>query len=210
MLKEFLTRIGARRFLDRVRVGGMTVKEHMRMNRRNSEAAFVNLFRTMIRSDQPIGTVVTEAAKVSKSRKAATLRTLRNVMTGVRGRARATLATGQGRFHNRAVFDENITHTCAKFIGESWPKPYSAIPNIPPRVPPVHPCRSWIQWVPEGEPAPDERPFITQFNESEELQKDLLGPARFEAFKNGDLPITTFSQYERSVTFTLSELGLRD
>ena len=141
------------------------------------------------------------------------MRAVRNVGVSIRGEARALQAVGrEGRFYNVSTLDSNTTQVCINHIGASWPKPYSAIPNLPPRTPPVHICRSWIRFVGDDESVEDldERPFIQQFREGgPDLQRQLLGPTKFEAIERGDLPpINSIAEFENIATRTLAELGL--
>ena len=209
MLREFFTRAGIRRFLSRIRVGGFGVNEILRDDSRNTQAAFLSRFRQAVRADMPVETAIREFGAVARSRRNHALRKLKNIMVAVRGQARAVIAGRRnGRWFNRAIFDENITDTCASFIGATWDVPYSEIERKPPRTPPIHPCRSWLQFVPDGDPEPDERPFIQQFNEDEDAQLGLLGRTKFEAFRAGELEINSFAQFERIRLTRVDELNL--
>lgn len=184
--------------------------ETTKANRQNTKSTMFGLFKSSVRNKVPVEVFMQSLGKVVATRKRQTLATLKNVMTAVRGQARAVLATGQsGRYFNVGVLDSSQTTVCARYIGMSWPAPYSAIENKPPRTPPVHNCRSMIVFRKDGDPEPDETPFMDQFNASEELQLNLLGKTRFDAMKRGDLRITSFAQYERSVLTTLDEMGLK-
>ena len=208
MLREFFTKTGIVRFLSRIRIGGFTVKSTLRENRANSKRALKQAFRSAVYGETDPAVFAQTLRKVVKTRKRQTLTTFKNIMVSVRGQARAVLATGKGKWYNRGILDGATTDICIAHMGKVWDIPYSQIPNRPPRTPPIHQCRSFLDWVPDGDPAPDERPFIEQFNASEELQRELLGKTRFEAFKAGDLPITTFPMYEAAVLLTLAELNL--
>ena len=206
MLNQFFTRSGIVNFLRRVRSRGFTPTALLRRNRNNTRQQLKDAFAVAVNSDHESARFAEDLNSIVRRRKISTLVTLRGLMSSVRGQARAVLATGKrGRWHNVSVLDGRTSTICIGYIGQSWDGPYSDIPDKPPR----HPnCRSFLRFVEDGDPIPDERPFIEQFNESEEVQLDLLGAKRFEAFKNGDLPINSVAQFERAVLNTLEDLGL--
>lgn len=209
MLKDYFTKAGIEKLLSRVRIGGDTIASHLRQNRENNKAGYYQLFKRAVRAKLSLDQFATGLQKKVKTRKRHTLTTLRNIMSSIRGEARAILATGQGTWHNNGVLDGKTTEICAGYIGASWELPYSQIPDKPPRVSITpHPCRSFLTFVKEGEQAPNQAPFMEQFGADEELQKELLGPTRFEAYKSGSLMIDSFVDYEKSVLTTLEDLGL--
>lgn len=210
MFKKFLSKTGIAKLIDRVRISGATVGSLLNENTDNSKRAFKGMWKRLVLSDQKPETYLAELQKTGKTRKRQTLNTLKNTMSAIRGQARAVAAFGRrGVWANNGTLDSGTTPICAFHLSMTWPQPYSAIPNKPPRIPPVHPCRSFITFVPEGEALPSEAPFMEQFNGSEELRRDLLRPSRFEAIKRGDLPpIKSFAQYERTTLTTLEDLGL--
>ena len=207
-LRDFFTREGIRRFLSRIRVGGFSVNETLRENNRNTQASFLNKFRQAVRADMPVETAIREFGAVARSRRNHTLRTLKNIMVAVRGQARAVIAGRRNGFWlSRGILDSATTDICVMLKGARYDLPYSQVPNKPPRTPPIHPCRSFLQFVPEGEQPPTEESFETLWRDNPELQRELLGPTRFEAFENGELGrIETFAQFERVVLTPVSEL----
>ena len=209
MLKDFFTKRGIKNLLDKVRVGGATVKSHLDANKKNSIESFFGLFKRVVMAGTDIDIAIAEATKLAKTRKRQTLNTLKNILAAVRGQGRAVMAMGKkGIWANSSVLDGNTTEVCRNHVGMTWRLPYSEIPNKPPRVPPAHPCRSFLIFRQDGFDYVDERPFMDQFNASEDVQLDLLKPTRFEAFKKGELKINSFAQFERVVLTNLVELGL--
>ena len=209
MLRELLTKQGIKKLLGRLRIGGRTPASILKENRSNTKAALKRNFRDSVMADVDSATFAQSLGQVVKSRKRQTLSTLRNIMSSVRGEARAVLAAGRkGAWHNVSVLDGNTTQICIEHVGQSWRLPYSQIPNKPPRVPPVHDCRSFLRFVEDGEQFRAEAPFITQFKDDEELQREMLGPTRFEAFRRGELKINTYGQFEKATLNTLEDLGI--
>ena len=209
MFDEFLSKSGIKKLIQRVRISGATIASHLRENTENSKRSFKSVWKRLVLSDEKPETYITELQKVAKTRKRQTLNTLKNTMSAVRGQGRAIAAMGKkGTWVNNGTLDSSQTHICTSYMGATWRVPYSQIENKPPRVPPVHPCRSFLTFVADGNEIPKETPFMEQFNASEELQRDLLGPTRFEAMQRGELKISSFAEYERSTLTTLEELGL--
>ena len=209
MLRRLFNKDGIAQFLSKVRLAGMTVSSHLAENRANTKRLLKDLFKRMVMADVPAETFAQSLGKLVKARKRHTLSTLKNIMSAIRGRGRAILSMGQkGTWYNRGILDSHTTDVCASHMGRSWRMTYSDIPNKPPRVPPAHPCRSFLTFVKDGDTPPDERAFMEQFNENEALQLELLGKQRYRAFKQGKLQITSFAQYEHATLKTLKELGL--
>ena len=207
-LRDFFTRAGIRRFLSRIRPGGFAVNNILRDNNRKNKEAFREVFRQAVRNDMPLDVAIREFDRVSRSRKAHSLRTFKNIMVAVRGQSRAVIAGRRnGYWLSRGILDSGTTDICARLKGARYDLPYSQVPNKPPRTPPIHPCRSFLQFVPEGEQPPTEESFETLWRDNPELQRELLGPTRFESFQNGELGrIETFAQFERVVLTPVSEL----
>ena len=207
-LRDFFTRAGIRRFLSRIRPGGFTVNDILRDNNRKNKEAFREVFRQAVRNDMPLDVAIREFDRVSSSRKAHSLRTFKNIMVALRGQARAVIAGRRNGFWlSRGILDSATTNICVRLRGARYDLPYSQVTNKPPRTPPIHPCRSFLQFVPEGEQPPTEESFETLWRDNPELQRELLGPTRFEAFENGELGrIETFAQFERVVLTPVSEL----
>ena len=209
MLRDLLTREGIKKLLGRLRIGGRTPASILKENRENTKAALKRNFRDSVMADVDSATFAQSLGQVVKSRKRQTLSTLRNIMSSVRGEARAVLATGNGYWLSRGVLDSGTTEICARLKGARYHTTYSQIPMKPPRVPPPHPCRSFLVWVPEGTKPPAEETFEQEWRNNPELQRDLLGKAKFEAFERGELGrIETYAQYEKVVTKTLEDLGI--
>lgn len=210
MLKEFLKKTSIGLLLGKVRMGGQTIAEHLKQNRINTKTSFTDTFKRAVMGDAPLEQVIDQLGKVSKRRKRQTLTTLKNVMSAIRGQARATVVgRRKGRWFNQGVLDSGTTERCLHYMTASWDLPYSEIPERPPRVQIIpHPCRSILVFRTDSQEPPEQTPFMEQFNSDEDLQRELLGKTRFEAYKKGELPINTFSQYEKSVLLTLDELGL--
>ena len=207
-LRDFFTRAGIRRLLSRIRPGGFTVNDILRDNNRKNKEAFREVFRQAVRNNMPLEVAIREFDRVSSSRKAHSLRTFKNIMVAVRGQARAVIAGRRNGFWlSRGILDSATTNICVRLRGARYHLPYTQVPDKPPRVPPIHPCRSFLQFVPEGEQPPTEESFETLWRDNPELQRELLGPTRFESFQNGDLGrIETFAQFERVVLTPVSEL----
>ena len=207
-LRDFFTRAGIKRLLSRIRPGGFTVNDILRDNNRKNKEAFREVFRQAVRNDMPLDVAIREFGRVSSSRKAHSLRTFKNIMLAVRGQARAVIAGRRNGFWlSRGILDSATTNICVRLRGARYHLPYTQVPNKPPRTPPIHPCRSFLQFVPEGEQPPTEESFETLWRDNPELQRELLGPTRFESFQNGELGrIETFAQFERVVLTPVSEL----
>jgi len=210
MLKDYLTKKGITKLLDKVRISGLTPSFFLTENKANTKSALKKLFKRHVMNESPADVFSRDLTKTIKARKRFTLNNLRNLMSGIRGEARNIQAFGRkGKWFSRGVLDSGTTHVCASYFGQSWDLSYADIPDKPPRIAEVyHPCRSFLQFVEAGETEPDERSFMDQFNDSEELQLDMLGKTRFDAFKSGELKITSFKDYEKSVLNTIEELGL--
>lgn len=98
---------------------------------------------------------------------------------------------------------------CLGFVGQSWPKPYSAIPEKPPRTQKlIHRCRSYLDF--RELPPENTESFIEQFKKDEGLQLKLLKPKRYQAYKDGRLQINSYAQFEKVVLYNLDELGIDD
>jgi|GEM_PF-4141614 len=197
------------KFFPKIDVGGFSIIETIKRSRQNTKRMHDDLIDRRIRNDWTTEEYDGQLAALKKRRQVQLLTTYKNIGSSVRGYARSLLAVGrEGRFYNVGVLDERQTTVCAGYMGQSWPKPYSAIPERPPRTQRViHRCRSYLEFR-TSEPD-DTRDFITQFNDSDdELKRQLLGPVRFEEYKAGRLPINSYSQYERAKLFTLEELGI--
>lgn len=210
MLKDFLTRVGITKLLGSVRIGGLTVKEHLDRNTENTVTGFKNLFRRVVFGGVPLDQAIEQAGKLSKRRKRQTLTTIKNIMGAVRGQVRAIqVGRKSGAWHNNGILDGKTTSVCTGYMYSSWELPYAQIPDKPPRVAVTpHPCRSFLTFVKDGDTAPAKTSFMEQFNGDEALQAELLGPTRFDAFKRGELQIRSFPEYEKSVLNTLDDLGL--
>ena len=211
-LRDFFSTEGVRRFLSRIRISGETPTRVLRDNRTATRFELKRNFRSAVNADNDVGTFAQSLGQTVKRRKRASLRALRNVGVAIRGQARSVIASGRrGRWVNVSTLDGRTSEVCIRHIGLSWPQPYSAIPNRPPRLP-THHCRSWLRFVGDDESVEDldERPFIQQFREGgPDLQRSLLGPTKFEAIERGDLPpINSISEFENIATRTLAELGL--
>jgi len=192
MLKDYLTKKGITKLLDKVRISGLTPSFFLTENKANTKSALKKLFKRHVMNESPADVFSRDLTKTIKARK------------------RFTLAFGRkGVWHNLGTLDSGTTHICASYMGMKWDLPYRDIPDKPPRIAEVyHSCRSSLVFVEAGESEPDQRPFMEQFNDSEELQLDMLGKTRFDAFKSGELKITSFKDYEKSVLNTIEELGL--
>lgn len=213
MLKEFLTKIGVKKLIDSVRLAGMTIAEHLTVNRNNTKRTFKGLFKRNVMSEAAPEVFSTQLDKIIKTRKRQTLTTHRNIQAANRAKMRERLSRNKkGTWFNNGVLDGNTTNICASYAGASWSTTeftYAEIPDKPPRISETpHPCRSRLVFVAEGEQQEEERPFIAQFNENEDLQRELLGKTRYEAYKGGELKINSFVDYEKTVLNTLEDLGL--
>lgn len=211
MLKEFFSKKGIKKLIDRVRIGGMTVNAHLTKNRTNTKAMFDGLFTRMVMGEATLDQAVEEVNKVAKTRKRQTLTTIKNVMHSVRGQARAITVGGQaGTWYNVGTLDGVQTHVCFGYMGDSWDIPYSQILDKPPRVSVTpHPCRSFLVFRKRGDNTlPPEPPFMEQFNASEDLQRELLGKKKFEAYKRGEFKIRSPAEYEKRKLTSVKELGL--
>lgn len=211
MLKDFFSikKIGG--FIDKVRVGGFTVKEMLKKNKQNTVFALKELTERAVRSEMEAETYIQELGKTFKSRRRKLLTNLKNIMSSVRGKARDIQSFGKkGKWYNVGVFDSNQTEICASYMGESWDIPYEQIPDKPPRISVTyHPCRSILEFIESGEPPIDQAPFKTQFgNASDEVKEGLLGKTKFKAFQSGEFEINSFADYEKIRRWTLDELGL--
>lgn len=211
MLKGFLTKIGITGLLDKVRIAGLTIADHLKQNRVNTKASFTGLFKRAVMGDAPVEQFVEKLGTMAKTRKRQTLTTLKNIMGAVRGQARAVVVGRKaGTWHNNGILDGVTTSICRSYMFSSWDLPYSEIPEKPPRVSVTpHPCRSFLTFVKKDDPAPTRSSFMDEFNADESLQRELLGAKRFEAYKAGKLTITSFAQFERVVLTTLEDLGLQ-
>lgn len=213
MLKDFLTKTGITKLIDSVRLAGLTVADHLKVNRNNTKTTLKNLFKRSVMGEVAPDVFSEQLSKTVKTRKRQTLTTLKNVMSGVRGRGRAVLSVGRkGTWYNNGTLDGKTTAICSSYMGASWPTPpakYADIPDKPPRVSVTpHPCRSFLTFVPEGKAAPNQADFMEQFNASEELKEELLDPVRYKAYAEGRLTINSFADYEKATLNTIEELGL--
>lgn len=207
-IKRGASKIGE--FIDKVRVGGFTVPSILKRNRDNTKKTLLDGFRSALNADVDLAAYSRSLEKAAKTRKRATLTTLKNTYSAVRGQARAILATGKsGIWANSSVIDGNTTDICMAHVGRTWRMPYSQIENKPPRIPPSHPCRSILLFRQDGRQYEEERPFMDQFNDNEGLQKELLGKTRYNAYKDGKLSISSFAEYEKNTLNTLDDLGLK-
>lgn len=200
-IKEFL--------LPKIEVGGFSILETIRQNRENTRLAHNSVIERAVKNNWPVEELDSQLEKMQKARRVHTLTTYKNIGAAVRGHARSLLAIGRkGRFYNVSVLDEKTTHVCLGYVGQSWPKPYSAIPEKPPRTQRlIHRCRSYLEF--RGSAPSDTRSFIQQFRDGDdEFKREMLGPRRFEAYKSGKLPINSYAQYEKSVLYTLEELNI--
>ncbi len=210
MIRDFFSKKGIAKFIDKVRLSGSTIAEHLRENNENTKRAFKNLFKRSVKADLKVEVFAQELEKTAKTRLRHTRNTLKNTLSAVRGQARAIGSYGKkGAWHNVGVLDSATTPVCANYMGAVWHQPYSEIYNKPPRIPPPHPCRSFLVFRKEGDEAPSQESFMDQFDASEDLQREMLGKNRFDAYKKGELEINSFSQYESAVLHTLKELGLK-
>ena len=124
MLREFFTRAGIRRFLSRIRVGGFSVNETLRDDSRNTQAAFLNMFRQAVRADMPVETAIREFGAVARSRRNHALRKLKNIMVMVLDDEELTMVRVGGRldkilsaalaYSKDEVFDQD-----SEFVTES-------------------------------------------------------------------------------------------
>lgn len=213
MLKGFLTKIGVKKLINSVRLAGMTVAEHLTVNRNNTKRVFKDVFKRNVMAEASPKVYSEQLDKIIKTRKRQTRTTHQNIQAANRAKMRERLARNKkGTWFNNGVMDAKTTKICAGYMGASWPTSeftYAEIPDKPPRVGETpHPCRSSLVFVPEGETRERERPFMEQFNEDEDLQRELLGKTRYEAYKSGELKIDSFVQYENSVLNTLEDLGI--
>ena len=209
MIKFLLTKTGITGLINKVRVGGETIPSTLRVTRNNTKRALKALWRIAVRNDLDPETFSLRLDSVINTRKRQVLTTLKNIMTAVRGQVRNAVRTERsGRWVNNGVLDGNTTDICIQHMGREWRMAYADIPNRPPRVPPIHRCRSFLRWVADSEQYTPEPPFMDQFNGDEDLQRDLLGKTRFEAFQRGELTINTFGQFEAAVLNTLDDLGI--
>ena len=207
MLSEFFTRKGIVKLLGRVRSDGFTPSALLRRTRNKSKSDLKALFRRAVLGGYSQERFANELDATIRARKRNTLVTMRGLMLSVRGSARAALATGRsGRFHNVSTIDSRTSVICLGFVGQSWPKPYSDIPDKPPR----HAnCRSHLVFVPDGAEPPDDRSFDEVWRDGgDQLHRQLLPKTKYEAFKRGDLVIETIKQYEDAILHTLEDLGL--
>ena len=191
-------------------VGGYSIDSVLEKSRENTRLRYKDVIERSIKNNWDAETLDSQLNTLYKSRKTQILTSHKNIMSSVRGYGRSLLAVGRsGRFYNVTVLDEKTTHVCIEYIGQSWPKPYSAIPNKPPRIQIlIHRCRSYLEF--RSKPPEDNQTFITQFNNGgDELQLKLLKPERFKAYKDGKLKINSYSQFEKAVLFTLKELKLK-
>ena len=198
------------KFFPLVDVGGFSILETIKRSRQNTKRMHDDLNERSAKNKWPPAERDRQLAVLQKRRKVQVLTTYKNVGSAVRGKARSLLAIGrEGRFYNVTTLDEKTTHVCLGYIGKSWPKPYSAIPEKPPRLQRlIHRCRSYLEF--RSTPPDDNRSFITQFkNGDDDFKLMLLGPKRFEAYKAGRLQINSYNQFERVVLFTLKELNLK-
>lgn len=192
-----------------VKVGGFSIIETILKNRENTKRMKQDLIEQAARNDWTPEVLDEQLAVLSKRRRPQTLTTYKNIGVAVRGYARSLLTIGRkGRYYNVTVLDEKTSHVCLGYVGASWPKPYSAIPEKPPRIQRlVHRCRSYLEF--SGDEPADTRTFIEQFKDGNDaLQEQLLGPVRFRAYKEGRLQINTYAQFERAVLNTIEDLGL--
>lgn len=212
MFKEFFTKKGIINLLSKVRIGGFTPFALLKDNRKNTARILRLLGKRAINGDVPAESFLQTLSKTIKTRKRHTLINLRNIFTGVRGHARNLQSLGKkGKWYNRGVFDSKQTVVCGSFMGMSWDMPYSQIPDKPPRIAEIyHPCRSGLEFVKAGEPEPDERPFMVQFNEMSESQKiEMVGKKKYAAVKEGKEKLESFKDYERLVLTNLDDLGIK-
>lgn len=195
--------------LPRIDVGGFSIVDTVLKNRQNTRRMYDDLVERAAKNKWTALVFDEQLRSLQKSRKVTTLTTHKNIGVAVRGYARSIVAVGRtGRFYNNTTLDTVTTHVCLGFLGMSWPKPYSAIPEKPPRTQRlIHRCRSFLEF--RSTPPEDEGTFIQQFNAGDdELKLQLLKPKRFEAYKNGQLTINSYAQFERATLFTLEELGI--
>jgi len=208
-LSDFFSRKGVVKLLDKVRSSGYTPSALLKRNRDNTKRDLKSLFRTAVLDGHSSEQFAGDLERTIKARKRRTLTTMRGLMSSIRGQARAVLATGRsGRFYNVSVIDSRTSVICLGFVGKSWPKPYSDIGSPPPR----HAnCRSYLVFVGDGNNPPDGRSFEQIWRDGgDELHRELLPKTKYEAFKRGELEISTFKQYEDVIIHTLDDLGLND
>lgn len=194
-----------------INVGGFSIIDNVLQNRKNTKRMKEELAERSVKNKWTPEVFDEQLATLRKRRKSQTLTTYKNIGSSVRGYGRSLLAIGRsGRFYNVTVLDEKTTHVCLGYVGMSWPKPYSAIPEKPPRVQRlIHRCRSYLEF--RSSPPEDNGGFMQQFNEGgDELQRQLLKPKRYEAYKAGKLSINSYAQFEKVVLFNLDELGISD
>lgn len=198
-------------FVKRIGVGGFTIVETILQSRKNTRRMYAELRERADKNAWGLDVYDAQLEALRKRRKVQVLTTYKNIGSAIRGYARSLLAIGQqGRYYNVTVLDEKTTHVCLRYVGQSWPKPYSAIPDKPPRTQElIHRCRSFLTF--RATPPDNQDSFITQFkNSDDEFKLKLLKPKRFEAYKAGRLKINSYAQFEKTVLFTLEELGLED
>ena len=194
----------------KIDVGGFTVDDCIKKSRENTKRMYGDIIRRSIANKWDAETLDAELNRLYKSRKTQILTTYKNIMSAVRGYGRSLLSIGRkGRFYNVTVLDERTTHVCLKYVGMSWAKPYSAIPDKPPRIQVlIHRCRSYLEF--RTKPPENNKTFIQQFNDGgDDLQLKLLKPERFKAYKDGKLKINSYADFEKAVLFTLEELKLK-
>ena len=209
MLKEFLTATGIAKLIDRIRIGGLTVRDTLKTNRDNTKFQLKQLWKRAVRGEWEASTFAIELDKVIKTRERETLTTLKGVMLATRGEARAILAPRGGYWISRGVLDGSTTPICTRLRGARYDVPYSQISDKPPRSPPPHRCRSFLTHHEDGSQPPAEESFEQAWRGNDELQKELLGPKRYEAYKAGAFGrIETYAQYEKAILVPVSELDI--
>ena len=190
-------------------VGGYSITEVLNKSKENTAKRYKELINRSIKNNWDADTLDQELNRLYRSRKSQILTSHKNIASSVRGYARSLLSIGRsGRFYNVTVLDEKTTHVCLGYVGQSWPKPYSAIPNKPPRIQVlIHRCRSFLQF--RSSPPENNEKFITRFNKDEEFQLNVLKPKRFKLYQEGKLKINSYADFEKSVLFTIKELDLK-
>jgi len=211
MIKDFFSFDKAKQFLDKLKVGGKTIKEILFSGVLSSEQTTFNrmieAFKTAKKNKLSPGDFEHTLSDIIQKRKAPILTTFRNIMLGARQEMENRFARKVDYFYSYVVLDGRSSKVCPVYVGEEWHKKWSEIPSVekPPRTSGAfhkgvhhhqHRCRSRIIPIKTGEAKPDTRDLITQFNSmSKKEKRDILKrKSVIKAYESGELELNTTKQ----------------